>query len=285
MEQNSQQNLLTTKFESLSVAVDRSVAFVTFNHGEINLLDMVSVTELITLADLLAEDALVKVIVFQSSNPDYFLSHADFNLIQKFRDQGIYEKEGMPLYSGLLEKFRTMPKVTIAKIQGRARGGGAEFAMAMDMSFGEIDKAYLSQMEIIIGILPGGGAAQYLSRKIGRCRAMEICLGGGDFNATEAAQYGYINRALPSDNINEFVDELAYRIATYPSKAIALNKAAVNLVEEGRAHEFITSNSWFSALVNEPDFDQKVDAFYRQGGQTRGGELANWKEWATLLSQ
>jgi len=275
--------LLTTDFKSLTVTVEKGVAFVTFNHGEINMLDMTSVMELVTLAELLEQDEAVKVIVFQSSNPDYFLSHADFRLLQEFRDQGAYDNDEMPLYSELLEKFRTMPKVTIAKIQGRARGGGAELAMAVDMSFGEIGKAFLSQMEIIVGILPGGGAAQYLARKVGRSRAMEICLGGGDFSALEAEKYGYINRALPPSEINSFVDELAYRIASYPAQAIALNKAAVNLFEEGRSNEFITSNAWFAELVNAPDFDNRVETFLAKGGQTGEGELDNWREWASKL--
>ncbi len=275
--------LLSTEFKSLKVTLDKGVAFITFNHGEINILDMVSVMELVQLAELVEQDSNVKVIVFQSSNPDYFLSHADFKLLQEFRDQGAYDSDEMPLYSGLLEKFRTMPKVTIAKIQGRARGGGAELAMAMDMSFGEIGKAFLSQMEVIIGILPGGGAAQYLARKVGRSRAMEICLGGGDFSALEAEEYGYINRALASSEIDSFVDELAYRIASYPAQAIALNKAAVNLFEEGRSNEFITSNAWFAELVKAPDFDNRVRSFFSKGGQTHDGELADWSEWASKL--
>ncbi|PRX57417.1 enoyl-CoA hydratase/isomerase family protein [Flagellimonas meridianipacifica] len=276
--------LLNTEFNSLKVETNKGVAFVTFHHGEINVLDMVSVMELVQLAQFLEEDSNIKVIVFQSSNPDYFLSHADFKLLQEFRDQGAYDSDEMPLYSGLLEKFRTMPKATIAKIQGRARGGGAEFAMAMDMSFGEIGKAFLSQMEVIIGILPGGGSAQYLARKIGRSRAMEICLGGGDFSAVEAEKYGYINRALSSTEIDSFVDELAYRIASYPAQAIALNKAAVNLFEEGRSNEFITSNAWFAELVKAPDFDKRVEHFFAQGGQTRNGEMENWSEWAPKLT-
>ncbi len=275
--------LLSTDFKSLEVTVDKGVAFITFNHGDINILDMVSVMELVQLAELLEKDPMVKVIVFQSSNPDYFLSHADFKLLQEFRDQGAYDSNEMPLYSGLLEKFRTMPKATIAKIQGRARGGGAEFVMAMDMSFGEIGKAFLSQMEIIVGILPGGGAAQYLARKIGRSRAMEICLGGGDFSALEAEKYGYINRALSSIEINSFVDELAYRIASYPTKAISLNKAAVNLFEEGRSEEFITSNAWFAELVKAQHFNNRVETFLAKGGQTSKGELVNWSEWALKL--
>ena len=276
-------NLMEHNFESFSVEVIQNVAFITFNYGETNILDLTSVTELVNLANIIELDNSIKVVVFQSANPDYFLSHADFRLLQEFRDQGMYDSDEMPLYSGLLEKFRTMPKVTIAKIQGRARGGGAEFILAMDMSFGAIQTALLSQMEIIIGILPGGGAAQYLARKVGRARAMEICLSGEDFTALEAEKYGYINRAIPDEAIDKFVNDLAFRIATYPTQAIAYNKATVNLFEAGREQEFITSNKWFAELVKNPEFDLRVEKFFSNGGQTKEGELPNWKEWAEKL--
>lgn len=272
-----------TGFKTLSVLKKQGIAQVTLDNGEINLLDLNLVNELITLADTLSNDPAVKVIIFQSANKEYFLSHADFPLLQQLRDNGAYDSNEMPLYSSLLEKFRTMPKATIAKIKGRARGGGAEFILAMDMSFAAIDKAYLSQMEIIMGILPGGGAAQYLARKIGRCRAMEICLSGRDFNAVEAERYGYINHALPAQELDTYVDELAQNIASCSAKSIALNKAAVNLVEDARSNDFIENNKLFATLVKQPDFDRRVEKFASQGGNTRQGELENWKNWARKL--
>ncbi|RED48655.1 enoyl-CoA hydratase/isomerase family protein [Aestuariispira insulae] len=270
-------------FETLAVRKSDGVAWITFDNGELNLLDMSLVGEMVRLADLLEADDEVRVMVFQSANPDYFLSHAHFPLLQDFRDQGAYDSEEMPLYSGLLEKFRRMPKASIAKIEGRARGGGAEFAMAMDMCFAAEGKGMLSQMEIIIGILPGGGAAAYLARKLGRARAMEICLGGGDFEAALAAEYGYINRALPADELDGFVEELATRIASYAPEAIARNKAAVNLMEDDRQADFIANNRLFRDLVKGQDFDRRVELFLAQGGETRAGELADWKNWAERL--
>jgi enoyl-CoA hydratase/carnithine racemase len=270
-------------FTSFSVAVAHGVARVCFQHGPINLLDETLVPELWRLADLLEVDDRVRVVVFTSANPDYFLSHADFRLLQRLRAAGAYDGTEMPFYSALLERFRTMPKASIAQVEGRAHGGGAEFVLAMDMSFAAIGRASLSQMEVVMGILPGGGAAQYLARKIGRSRAMEICLGGGDFSAEEAERYGYVNRALPSDEIAAFVDELALRIASYPARSIALNKAAVNQFEHGRSAELIASNAWFAELVKAPEFDARVATFLAAGGQTRTGELRDWRDWAAQL--
>jgi len=270
-------------FRCLEVQLDRGVARVRIDHAPVNLLDETLAPELWRLVDLLEADQRVRVIVFTSANEDYFLSHADFRLLQRLRDAGAYDRPEMPFYSALLERLRTMPKVCIAQVEGRAHGGGAELVLAMDMSFAAIGRASLSQMEVVMGILPGGGAAQYLARKVGRSRAMEICLGGGDFSAEQAERYGYVNRALPSGEIAAFVAELALRIASYPARSIALNKAAVNLFEQGRSDELITSNAWFAELVKTPDFDQRVDAFLRSGGQTHSGELRAWRDWAPRL--
>ena len=271
-------------FQCLRVRFDRGVAFVTFDHGAINLLDLAMVMELARLTEQLEQDEEVRVAVFDSKNPDYFLSHADLPLLQRVRDTGAYDRDEMPFYCALLERLRTLPIATIARVEGRARGGGAEFVLALDMSFAAIGRASLSQMEIVLGILPGGGGAQYLARKIGRSRAMEICLGGGDIPAVDAERYGYVNRALPADQIGSFVDELAYRIASYSRRSITLNKAAVNLHEAGRGSEFITNNKWFAELVKSSSFDQRVARFIDGGGQTKAGELSDFAEWAQKLA-
>jgi enoyl-CoA hydratase/carnithine racemase len=242
-------------------------------------------SELGALAGLLESDDDVRVAVFASAIPAYFLSHADLPLLQLARDRGFYDGDQLPQYSALLERYRTLPIATIAQVEGRARGGGAELMLAMDMSFGAIGSAFLSQMEIALGILPGGGGAQYLARKIGRSRAMEICLGGGDLSALDAERYGYINRALPAGEIAGFVDELAHRIASYSRRSIALNKAAVNVLEHGRTAELAASAGWFGELIKSPEFDRRVAAFLAAGGQTRDGELADFASWAERLGE
>jgi enoyl-CoA hydratase/carnithine racemase len=271
------------EFHCMRATFDRGVVRVTFDHGPINLLDLPMAMELSQLADRLERDDAVRVIVFRSANPEYFLSHADMRLLQQVRDSGGYDGDELPFYSALLERFRNMPIACIAQVEGRARGGGAEFVLAMDMSFAAVGRAFLSQMEIALGILPGGGGAQYLSRKVGRSRAMEICLGGGDFSALDAERYGYVNRALPAEELGPFVEELACRIASYPRRAIALNKAAVGQVEAGRLPELVTSSAWFAELVKAPEFDARVGRFLDAGGQTRNGELPNFSEWAGRL--
>ena len=121
-----------------------------------------------------------------------------------------------------------MPKVTIAKVEGRARGGGSEIALAVDMCFAATGKAIFGHPEVAVGLVPGGGATQRLPRLIGRGRALEVLLGCNDLSAEMAERYGYINRALPVEELTLFVEKLARRIASFPAHAIAHAKAAVD---------------------------------------------------------
>ena len=121
-----------------------------------------------------------------------------------------------------------MPKATIAVIEGIARGGGSELAMAFDMRFAALGKARLAQPEVAIGIIPGGGGTQRLPRLVGRARALEVVLGCDDIDAATAEAWGYVNRALPADELRPFVDKLAARIASFPLEVIAAAKRAVD---------------------------------------------------------
>src|SRR5208337_3726990 len=118
---------------------------------------------------------------------------------------------------------------TIAKIEGRCRGGGSEIALAVDMCFAAVGKAIFGHPEVAVGLVPGGGATQRLPRLIGRGRALEVLLCCNDLSAELAERYGYINRALPADELTPFVEKLAHRIASFPAHAIAHAKAAVDI--------------------------------------------------------
>src|SRR5207244_12298308 len=124
-------------------------------------------------------------------------------------------------------RWRTLPQVTIAQREGRARGGGSEFVVCVDLRFGAIGRASLGQPEVAVGILPGGGGTQRLPRLMGRSRALEVVLGCDDYDTELAERYGWINRALPPADIGPFVDRLARRIAAFPPQAVRLAKRAV----------------------------------------------------------
>jgi enoyl-CoA hydratase/carnithine racemase len=266
---------LTEASTPLRVRKSDCVAWVQITHPPINLLDLTLFGQLDAATRALAADDDVRVIVFESGLAEFFLSHADMRLLQMARDGGAYANTSeLGLYTLLLERLRTMPKATIGKVRGRARGGGAEFVLALDMAFAA-PTARFSQMEILLGINPGGGGAQYLARKAGRSRALELVLGGGDIEGQLAAAYGYVNRILPDAELDAFVDDLARRIATFPVEAIVRNKANILTAGDDHLPGLLDATVVFSDLVARAEFDRRVAAFLSAGGQTREGELTD----------
>ena len=166
-----------------------------------------------------------------------------------------------------------MPKVTIAVIEGRARGGGSELVLAMDLRFAASGRAVLSQPEVAVGIIPGGGGTQRLPKLVGRARALEIVLGCGDIDAETAERWGYVNRALPADELHRFVDALARRIASFSGEAIAHAKAAVAAAEPDPVPGLLAEAHRFNQTVALDDTRQRIKRFLEVGGQTREFEL------------
>jgi enoyl-CoA hydratase/carnithine racemase len=209
----------------------------------------------------------------RSANPEFFIAHADLHLIQAL-PRDVTERAGeLSLVHVIFEQWRTLPQVTIAQLEGRARGGGSEFVLALDLRFAAIGRALLSQPEVSIGIIPGGGGTQRLPRLMGRSRALEVVLGCEDFSAELAERYGYVNRALPADELGPFVDRLARRIASYPPHAIRLAKQSVDAASSSLHDGLLDEWMYFSRSLADPGLDARIDAALAAGAQTREGEL------------
>jgi enoyl-CoA hydratase/carnithine racemase len=255
-------------FRALSVTVDRGVAFLTVDNGPLNLLDINLMQDLDRAGREIEADSAVRVVVLQSANPDFFVAHADVSVIQQLPAEVPPRQERLGAFHAMVDRFRTMPKVTIAKIEGRCRGGGSELALACDMRFAAIGKAVLGQPEVGIGIIPGGGGTVRLPRLVGRGRALEIILGCGDFRAEVAERYGYVNRALPAEEITLFVNSLAYRIATFPAETVALAKQAVAMAESGIEDDLAKEEVLFFASVGTEPARRRMAAALAAGMQT-----------------
>jgi enoyl-CoA hydratase/carnithine racemase len=261
-------------YQFLKIRSDRGVAFVTIDNPPINLLTLELCAELVRLAGEILADDRVRVTVFGSANPDFFIAHFDVNVLSMLGGQPLPPAPELNDLCKATEIFRRMPKVSIAKIEGRARGGGSEFVLGLDMRFGAIGKAILAQPEVGVGIIPGGGGTQRLPRLMGQARALEVVLGCDDFTAETAERYGYINRALPPEELTPFVEELAYRIATFSPEAIALGKKSVQNAEEMS----ITEGLWeetnlFIQSIRSGPAQARMKKFMELGGQTREVEL------------
>lgn len=260
-------------YTCLRLRFDSGVAFVTIDHPPINLLDEILSQEFDKLGRELETDESVRVVVLQSALPDFFIAHSGLGRVGN-APKTVSNTRSFRLTQMIGERFRNMPKVTIAKVEGRARGGGSEIALAVDMCFAAVGKAVFGQPEVAVGLVPGGGSTQRLPRLIGRGRALEVLLGCNDFSAEQAEHYGYINRALPADELTPFVEKLAHRIASFPAHTIAHVKAAVDIGAFGSLAEGLLVEAHESDLSVASEVSQaRVKEALKVGAETYEGEL------------
>jgi enoyl-CoA hydratase/carnithine racemase len=264
---------VTESYDTLQIEVERGVAFVTIDHPPINLLDAALVADLARLQGEIAGDDTTRVVVFRSADPDFFIAHADLAMISNLPRDGAAAASALAGFHGFLERWRTVDQITIAQLEGRARGGGSEFALALDLRFAAMGRAILGQPEVALGIIPGGGGTQRLGRLLGRARALEVIAGCGDVDAHVAERYGWVNRALPADELAPFVEQLAYRIASFPPHAVRLAKRAVDAAAIDYAPGLAAERDAFGECMSDPELDARFDAALALGIQTREVEL------------
>lgn len=200
---------------------------VTFNHPPINLLDDNTVPELEHLLDLAEAAPRLKVIVFDSANPDFFIAH--FSPAAGFKNLVTRKPNGHFPWTDIVDRLAHLPAVSVAAVRGRARGGGAEFALACDIRFASLERAIFAQIEVGTGLIPIGGAVDRLPHLMGRGRALEVILGCDDFDAALAERYGWVNRAIPDSQFEAFVEQFARRVASFDSQSIREAKRLVTL--------------------------------------------------------
>jgi enoyl-CoA hydratase/carnithine racemase len=215
----------------------------------------------------------VRVVIVDSADPAFFVAHADITLIQHLPTDDTTLHDELSPFDAVVDLFRTMPKATIAVIEGIARGGGSELALAFDMRFAALGKARLAQPEVAIGIIPGGGGTQRLPRQVGRARALEVILGCEDIDAATADAWGYVNRALPPDELRAFVATLAARIASFPRDVIAAAKRAVDTAAGDPTVGLRIEDQLFRETLAGPAAAERMQAFLHNGGQTREVEI------------
>lgn len=257
---------------ALEVDIAGGVATVTIGHPPINLFDAHLYPQMARLAGQLAGDDDVRVVVLRSANTEFFIAHFDVSLIQRIPTDLPAPTE-LNDFHRMCEAFRTMPKATIAVVEGRVGGGGSELTLSCDMRIAALGRAVFNQPEVALGILPGGSGTVRLPRLIGRSRALEVILGCDDVDAATAERWGWVNRALPPDEVWPFVDRLAQRIAGFPPHAVAAAKAAVLRAESFVEEHLLEEGGAFNATLGHPATAAAMQAFLDQGGQTREGEL------------
>jgi enoyl-CoA hydratase/carnithine racemase len=259
-------------FETLTVHREGAVLSAAIAAPPMNLLGPELVRDLVALVQQAEADDSVRVVVFKSDDPDYFISHVDVHRVQDYRQEAA-ALAGQPSLGLLFRRLSTSPLVTIAQIGGRARGAGSEFALACDMCFAASETAILGHFESAMGLIPGAGAIQHLTRSMGRARALEAMLSSSDYDADLAERYGWINRALPARELDGFVKNLARRIADFPGMGLAAVKARANDIALASVDEFRHDSDLFAEGLRQPEAQGRMRAALKRGFQTSEAEL------------
>lgn len=230
----------------------RGYCRVTFEHPPINTITATTVAELAELVGLIEQDPDLNVVVFDSANPDFYLAHYDLEHDPSKTAALPPGPTGLPAWVDLLVRLSRAPVVSIAAIRGRARGAGSEFVLACDLRFASRENVLLGQFEVGTGLVPGGGPMARLSRLVGRGRALEILLVGEDFDGPRAEQYGYVNRVIADDQLDDEVDTIASRLARFDREGLARTKSYVDRVTLPAESEFPPALADFRELVGRP---------------------------------
>lgn len=243
---------------------------VTFDNPPLNLMGPEFVVEFRKILTGLEADEQVRVVVFDSAVEGFFLNHSDFRA--KLEDlTGIPQgPTGLEAWPDILVRLTRAPFVSIASIRGRATGNGSEITLACDMSFASREKAILSQWEVGVGLVAGGGPMARLPRLMGRGRALEVLLGADDIRGELAEAYGYVNRSLPDAELDGFVEALATRIASYDRWAIANTKRLVNAASLPPDVEIAAGWDACMTSIARPAAQARIERLFERGFQKPG---------------
>jgi enoyl-CoA hydratase/carnithine racemase len=259
-------------FETLNVRKEGAVLFADIAAPPMNLLGPALVRDLVSLIQHAEADSDLKVLVFRSADPDYFIPHVDVTKIKEYREEAA-KLTGEASIALMFRHLSASRVVTIAQIEGRVRAAGSEFVLACDMRFAARESAIFAQPEAAFGVVPGGGGIQHLARLMGRARALEVMLSAGDYDAGLAERYGWINRALPANELGEFVRSLAHRIARFPAGSLAAVKGRVNAIALAPAEDFRRDSDLFGEGARKPEALNRFQAAFNRGFQTRDAEM------------
>jgi enoyl-CoA hydratase/carnithine racemase len=247
---------------------------VTFNHPPLNIFGPATIPQLNEVVTAIETDADVKVVVFDSAVEGFFLTHYDF--LAKLEDTTSLPPgpTGLQPLPDMLVRLSRAPVASIAAIRGRATGVGSELALACDMRFASREKAILSQFEVGAGIVPGGGPMARLPRLIGRGRALEVLLGADDIPGDLAERYGYVNRSVPDAELDELVDGLATRIASFDKRAISETKRFVDVASLPPDYEIAPEWDVCFASIMRPAAQERITGLLDQGLH-KAGDVEN----------
>jgi len=250
---------------------------VLFDYPPFNILDATIFEGLQNLLARMDSSPSLRVVVFESANPEFYLAH--FDLTGKLGNiTTAVGPSGLPILMDTFVRFTTSPVVSIAKIRGCVRGASSEFVLACDMRFASREDTLIGHPEVGVGVHPGGGGTERLPHLVGRGRAFEIVLGANDFDGDTAERYGYVNRSLPDAALDGFVDALARRIASFDRRALAAAKNLVNQVSLPPADRLLNAFTSFGAALSWPEAQHRIQAVVERGLQRDANFEKAWPD-------
>jgi enoyl-CoA hydratase/carnithine racemase len=250
---------------------------VVFDYPPFNIADATLFQDLQNLLVRMDASPSLRVVVFESASPDFYLAH--FDLTGKTGNVTTsVGPSGMPILMDTYVRLTKSPVVSIAKIRGCVRGACSEFVLACDMRFASRENTRLGQPEVGVGVNPGGGGTERLPPLVGRGRALEIILSANDFDGETAERYGYVNRALPDAELDGFVDALARRIASFDRRPIAAAKKLVNQVSLPSADHLLDGLNSFLTALTWSETLQRIQTLLKQGLQQDPDFEKRWPE-------
>src|SRR6266849_3151360 len=250
---------------------------VVFEYPPFNIVDATIFEGLQELLARMDASPSVRVVVFESANPEFYLAH--FDLTGKTGNiTTAVGPSGLPILTDTFVRITRSPVASIAKIRGCVRGVSSEFVLACDMRFASRENTSLGQPAVGVGLHPGGGGTERLPPLVGRGRALEIVLGANDFDGDTAERYGYVNRALPDAELDGFVDALARRIASFDGRAISAAKNLINEVSLPSADRLLDALNSFQTALTRPETGQRIQVLLKRGLQQDGDFEKRWPE-------
>jgi enoyl-CoA hydratase/carnithine racemase len=250
---------------------------VVFDYPPFNIADATLFQDLQNLLVRIDASPSLRVVVFESASPDFYLAHFDLTGKTGTVTMAV-GPSGMPILMDTYVRLTKSPVVSIAKIRGCVRGACSEFVLACDMRFASRENTRLGQPEVGVGVNPGGGGTERLPPLVGRGRALEIILSANDFDGETAERYGYVNRALPDSELDGFVDALARRIASFDRRPIAAVKKLVNQVSLPSADHLLDGLNSFLTALTWPETLQRIQTLLKQGLQQDPDFEKRWPE-------
>ena len=259
---------------TISLEIRGAIARAAISNPPINILDNKLLSDLHALLTILSTTShSIKVIIFSSTNPKFFVAHYDLHIIsaESPLPAPLKSEEVSGLYVEVVRMLWKMPVISIGEINGQAFGAGNELVVQMDMRFAG-PNTKLGSLEVGLGVFAGNGELQFMTKLIGRARTLEYLLSSGTVDAAEADRIGWVNKAFSSaEAMQEHVNRLAERIATFPMAALVATKGGVN--EQAPSEEALNNDlGRFRGLAADPGTQRAVSGFLKRSNDQKEGE-------------